>query len=219
LLDQPATVASWLQANAVASLYSDSGSPGPAPSLRKGTPINHKQQIVGLPEPLCAENLWNPVPSQSMNGQGLLAIVGHDFKAGSQTTLPVCVLEIRYKPDDSLFSGQGLKTARLDYVLENVFADQKLRLTTQKVTYQTSDLPKLSSLQSFPYPFTPDSKLNGSVLTWNIGVEAFQSPDQPLDFSKKPQSLGDLSISGCKVLANAKDPVISNIVPTDMPSA
>lgn len=214
-LEQPGVVASWLGANAVASLYSDPGVQSVTPSLQKGKSISHKQQIVGMPEALCVAKLWAPVPSQATSSLGTLTVINKDVKPASDVKLPICVLEVQFTPNDTLFSGSSIKIALLDYTLENVLANQKVDITAQKVTYQTSDLPKLSSLDSSPYPFSIEPRSNGTVLKWKVGVQAFPAPDVLVDFSKKARSLGDISITGCKTITNAKEPIVIGVVPTD----
>ena len=148
-------------------------------------------------------------------GSQCRTVRSREFKLGSTDTLPNCIFDISYRPGDSLFSQPRLKSVLVDYSLENTFADQKLDIDMQKIPYQTSDLPKPSSEQAYPYPFIAETKSERSCAHVECCSTSLRIASQPPRFLNKAASLGEESLTECKPIANSKDPAITEVVPTN----
>lgn len=203
LIDSPSTVAQWLAASSHAVRIQDTAQ---QVSLRQGVQISHREQIIGLTDNLCQTD-WQIEPNQIPN-IGKLQLLSKDFHAGDAKNLPNCVFTIGFLPDDALFTGAGTHKATLAYSLTTSIADQKLVIKADKVGYQTSNLPAITS-GAAPAAFSSSIQANGTLLTWNFDLQVLSDSNSAIDFSKKPTPMNDFALNSCASLPKALPAVIT----------
>jgi hypothetical protein len=207
-LDTPGTVAGWLNKKAIAKYVSQ----GVKPTLHKGTEIHQLQQVLGIPAGLCSTGLWSPNP-QTVAGVGAVRVYNKDYKDGtSDGTLPSCTFDIAYTPDDQLFSGTDLKSVSLPFTLKTAIVGVTVEVPAQTISFQTSNLPALGGITAAPYAFDPPKhQAGGSLLTWKVvlNVEQDQAGAAQIDLSKNPSLMHNFTITGCRSVPGARNPVIS----------